>query len=120
MITQVHILSQNPFFLFFSPNPLICAHTATPASFLTFKQLPNRRSPLSLSLSRRHAMVSNTELSNGIIVDAVQDFDLDHFAQVANMVADAAGEGDPMHLTGVASTTAKPEKLAATDLETAL
>jgi hypothetical protein len=92
MITQAHILSQNPSFLFFSPNPLIRAHTATPASFLSSNQLPNRRSPLSLSLSRRHVMASNSELSNGVIADAVQDSELDHFAQVANTVADAAGE----------------------------
>ncbi|KAE8008551.1 hypothetical protein FH972_005051 [Carpinus fangiana] len=92
MITQEHILSQNSSFLFFSPNPLIRAHTATPASFLTFNQLPNRRSPLSLSLSRRHAVASNSELSNGVIVDAAQDSELECFAQVANTVADAAGE----------------------------
>ncbi|KAE8008549.1 hypothetical protein FH972_005049 [Carpinus fangiana] len=94
MITQAHILFQNPSFLFFSPIPLIRAHTATPASFLTFNQLPNRRPPLSLSLSlsRRHAMASNSELSNGVIVDAVQHSELDHFVQVANTVADAAGE----------------------------
>ncbi|XP_059453645.1 bifunctional phosphatase IMPL2, chloroplastic [Corylus avellana] len=92
MITQAHILSQNPSFLFFSPNPLIRAHTASPASFLTFNKLPNRRFPLSLSLSRRHAMASNSELSNGVIADAVKDSELDRFAEVANTVADAAGE----------------------------
>jgi inositol-phosphate phosphatase/L-galactose 1-phosphate phosphatase/histidinol-phosphatase len=37
-------------------------------------------------------MASNSELSNGLIADAVQDSELDRFAQVANDVADAAGE----------------------------
>jgi hypothetical protein len=92
MITQVHFFSQNPSFLFFSPNPLIRAHTATPTSFLTFNQLPNHRSPLSLSLSRRHAMASNSGISNGVIVNAVQDSELDHFTQVANTISDVAGE----------------------------
>jgi inositol-phosphate phosphatase/L-galactose 1-phosphate phosphatase/histidinol-phosphatase len=37
-------------------------------------------------------MAPNFELSNIVIANAVQDSELDYFAQVANTVADAGGE----------------------------
>ncbi|KAF5443920.1 hypothetical protein F2P56_036436 [Juglans regia] len=90
MVTQSCLVSQTLSFLSFFPKTPF----PTPTRTSSFNRAPNLRFPI--SLSRPTAMASNSNLSNDV-PDALQQLDfldseLDHFAKVANKVADAAGE----------------------------
>nr|XP_023909083.1 bifunctional phosphatase IMPL2, chloroplastic [Quercus suber] len=89
---QTHLLSQTPQLLSFFP-------TSSSSSSLTLNtNLSNLRFPQTLSLSRSRSLTPmsiNSKLSNGIDtlqLDLPQQSELDRIAQVANTVADAAGE----------------------------
>ncbi|XP_065616607.1 bifunctional phosphatase IMPL2, chloroplastic [Quercus suber] len=90
---QTHLLSQTPQLLSFFPT------SSSSSSSLTLNtNLSNLRFPQTLSLSRSRSLTPmsiNSKLSNGIDtlqLDLPQQSELDRIAQVANTVADAAGE----------------------------
>ncbi|XP_075672765.1 bifunctional phosphatase IMPL2, chloroplastic [Castanea sativa] len=92
--SQTHLLSQTPPLLSFSPTS-----SSSSSSFLTLNtNISNLRFPQTLSLSHSRSpapMSINSKLSNGIDtlqLDLPQQSELDRIAQVANTVADAAGE----------------------------
>ncbi|KAG6709460.1 hypothetical protein I3842_06G133200 [Carya illinoinensis] len=95
MVTQSCLVSQTPSFLSFFPKTPIPTPTRTSFSFsFSFNKAPNLRFPI--SLCRPTAMASKSNLSNDV-PDGLQQLDfldseLDRFAEVANKVADAAGE----------------------------
>ncbi|KAF3948763.1 hypothetical protein CMV_025278 [Castanea mollissima] len=93
--SQTHLLSQTPPLLSFSPT----SSSSSSSSFLTLNtNISNLRFPQTLSLSHSRSpapMSINSKLSNGIDtlqLDLPQQSELDRIAQVANTVADAAGE----------------------------
>ena len=92
--SQTHLLSQTPPLLSFSPT----SSSSSSSSLTLNTNLSNLRFPQTLSLSRSRSptpMSINSKLSNGIDtlqLDLPQQSELDRIAQVANTVADAAGE----------------------------
>ncbi|XP_030945157.1 bifunctional phosphatase IMPL2, chloroplastic [Quercus lobata] len=94
--SQTHLRSQTPPLLSFSPT----SSSSSSSSLTLNTNLSNLRFPQTLSLSLSHSrsptpMSTNSKLSNGIDtlqLDLPQQSELDRIAQVANTVADAAGE----------------------------